>query len=1300
MFTVIQSNDTDILADELTTFYQTHPQGVFDEFVVITPARVLDDWLKKTIANKIGISTLITTQFWGQYQWQMIKKVLDIDSTLNPKKSALKVPEVAVLSQSVIRWQIFAYLTSHDTTKTSFTQSIADDNSHPLYFLIEPIIDKDSNQNNNQKIQLSTKKLWQLSHNLARVFVLYLTQRDDWLIAWSYNKKIDTQKLLQEKQEFEDIYQKYAHDNNFSNDLNTNTKNKNSNSKNNKNGNQIDNSIDDWLFDYYQKLESALRFLWYHLFKDVFQYRKKLEKAFWQCLDDDNYRKNFTSILPKKIYLFTIQQIPQIELDFLKRLSAYIDVYLLHFNPSMMFWADIVDKTWLMQQQIINVKSVYLKDYGHGLLSRLGKSSRESFAMLAELSGGDDFDNFQFIWQDKFNELNDNNTLLTHLKKDILQLQEKQTKQDIIAINETALDYIKYKTYDPKINTPPLAFDKQDTSIMIHSCHSLKRQLEISRLYITKWLNQKNDDGTIRHLSDIVIFLPDIDSSASLIEVVYPNGVGIDGFDLPAKITGVSNKDTQALFLAISGFYTLSQDILYANDFFEWLLNPSLYQSIGLTINNVYRAIDLLKQAGFIQGLDESQLKKYLHHTDKDYRHTLSASLDKLVIGMIYGNTDNFYQGFKDDYALAYYSELFYPTDSLDIRKTPSININNDDNLIIQKLCLLYQAIYHHKDDYNTQKPMIDWLFLIENNIIKQYFDRYKDTETLRSIFDVINNMKSSIKANRFYHQDSDIQLSLAFVLESIGEAVKTQQISSEPASAITFGRFGSLRSINFGLVIMLDMNIGVFPRSESVNRLDLAKGFLRRRGDLVSEDDDNGAFLDAILCAKQSCWIFYTGQAIDSDVPLLPASPVAQLLRYFKEFIWQESVDENFDSYFIVKHSALPFGDDIFYQTDDINTANRYDIPPPMLWQMVHHNIQDKKSHILYQPIDYKNNNSYDYFLEVLLGDDKITDLPNSIDLSDIVNAVQKQAKHFLKDKVKVIDIKNDIDKKIPLSIDTLKKYQANDLLLQSTNKLKENIQEDYIDDIVKHSDLMPAGAMQYLAYENIKTDFLNIQDNFYQNMYNIGIENYTPTLFDKGEIILSVATKKGMQKVKITGILPVIDTVIKNNHTVVYIKSSGLSEKNKIELFLKHIFWQILLGDKGNYKTFGQFKDKFIVFDTVPKQQAIDILKKWLLFYVLSKTYITAVTPSNLYDSLSNNKKFIKWFDTYSDNKDYTSEECACHVFWQYILGNDGSILLELSLPIIDVLASDLMTYEITNILQSNKSSKNKEEKNDFNT
>ena len=54
-----------------------------------------------------------------------------------------------------------------------------------------------------------------------------------------------------------------------------------------------------------------------------------------------------------------------------------------------MFWADIVDKNWLATQRIINPNLVYLKDYGHVLLSRLGKESRETFAMLADMSGGD-----------------------------------------------------------------------------------------------------------------------------------------------------------------------------------------------------------------------------------------------------------------------------------------------------------------------------------------------------------------------------------------------------------------------------------------------------------------------------------------------------------------------------------------------------------------------------------------------------------------------------------------------------------------------------------------------------------------------------------------------------------------------------------------------------------------------------------------------------------------------------------------------------------------------------------------------
>ena len=68
---------------------------------------VLGDWLNRSIAERLGISTLFMTQFWGQYQWQLIQQVLRIDANHHPA-DALQVPEVAVLSGSVMRWRILA----------------------------------------------------------------------------------------------------------------------------------------------------------------------------------------------------------------------------------------------------------------------------------------------------------------------------------------------------------------------------------------------------------------------------------------------------------------------------------------------------------------------------------------------------------------------------------------------------------------------------------------------------------------------------------------------------------------------------------------------------------------------------------------------------------------------------------------------------------------------------------------------------------------------------------------------------------------------------------------------------------------------------------------------------------------------------------------------------------------------------------------------------------------------------------------------------------------------------------------
>ena len=69
------------------------------------------------------------TQFWGQYQWQLIQQVLRIDANHHPA-DALQVPEVAVLSGSVMRWRIFGFI---KTLSSEQIIKIMQDDHHPLY---------------------------------------------------------------------------------------------------------------------------------------------------------------------------------------------------------------------------------------------------------------------------------------------------------------------------------------------------------------------------------------------------------------------------------------------------------------------------------------------------------------------------------------------------------------------------------------------------------------------------------------------------------------------------------------------------------------------------------------------------------------------------------------------------------------------------------------------------------------------------------------------------------------------------------------------------------------------------------------------------------------------------------------------------------------------------------------------------------------------------------------------------------------------------------------------------------------
>lgn len=380
-----------------------------------------------------------------------------------------------------------------------------------------------------------------------------------------------------------------------------------------------------------------------------------------------------------------------------------------------------------------------------------------------------------------------------------------------------------------------------------------------------------------------------------------------------------------------------------AAEVLDWLMLPPLFESFGLTHEQMSRGCDLLVEAGFIRGFDELHLKQTLDSNDYDYRFSFAQALDRLTLGLVMPEAE--------------LSDCLYPLDEDECPSTalpemtlplPQVSLN--DTLIVEALCRIYTGLVARRDDHTKKMKAEDWLDQIERQVIHCYFGDVDQTRTMRAIYNAMNGFKSSLRANRHYRQYSSgdvdnreveqrlagvehLPLKLSFMLDSIENELESQQVSAEPTGVITFGKFGALRNVPFELVVMLNMDLSEFPGRDRDNRYDLMKATNARRGDRVSEDDDNGAFLDALLCARSACWMFYNGQSLTDTHEHLPANPVSELLQFLQgEVQWQvnsletlpKDVDPTTESlkrylpklikqWLVTEHPALPFHESLF---------------------------------------------------------------------------------------------------------------------------------------------------------------------------------------------------------------------------------------------------------------------------------------------------------------------------------------------------------------------------------------------------
>lgn len=1140
---VIQSQQIGVLVEGILLRKQQPSSNPFavlktEHFVVPSPA--LETWLTQKLAEKQGISA--NTQFHQRirgFQWFCYQQVLEDKDHVRR----------ANIPRLMMKWRIYQTLKS--CIEAEHNPLSAD---HPLYSIIQRIYDSAVQQQGLEQQLKKQSMLYWIAEQVSKLFSHYMVYRghcqkkcegechcpSNWLSLWGVNQAIDLERYFSKHTD---------HDLSFK-------------------------------FTQAQELEAWQRWLWQQSFHDDFLAMQAIDEEFWHILDDATLRDEALKQLPEQITIFTLLDLAPVQLQFLRRLGQYIDVLILHYNPSQEYWADSVDPNWKKRYDL-SVKARFIeknpnatdddiaaffedftlnfnaevRESRHPLLTRFGKQARDHFSLLSNLSSGQEGQ-----WVDAFVNAAPQN-LLSKIQSDILYLVE------------------------PTAQAYPLA--PKDDSIQVHVCHSGLRQLEVLKEQLIFWLSQGTPEQP-RRPSDILILVPDLKQMEPLIRSVFPQSGHQSGVFLPVKIAGVTQIDVNNAWRAVLGRIQWTTGRLNIEEFADWLNLQAVQIRYALDMQMTERMIELLTQAGFKRGLDAEHLQNSLSAEDQDYRFTLKFALDRLALGIAIPEHTMF------DQTLSY------------ARVLPS------DFELISKLIEIYQDFATRRDwlrlhEMGAAKKVEQWL-----EILKQEIDEFKQAgvDVLDAVYKIVAKQYTMLTLSYHYvpdqvQQDSDhqllqaIQLPLSYLLEEIQNTLESQLEQALPTGHITFSQLGHIRPIPYPLMVMLNLDSGKFPNRNTQLPFDLMGLLKPVLGDRSRLDDDQGAFLDALLLAQEHLWLFYNGFDVNDGEVRDPSSALQELLSHLALIIAVQSdqdpnqmlsmngieVPAHLQQLYHV-HPLQPFDPEGFQS----QSTPRYKDQ----WFAVAQGIQHANS-----PRTPWVNATYPI---------ASTDL-RVLDAGQWIQDVSFPARLYLKtlgvENLKPEDLPVTDE---PLILDGLGRYALRDFLQQYDNleQLDFNLLQDQL----------PVGKVQHSTLHMSRVEHQSLQDRLHQFAEQATATTQRQWHISK-DVIMNITVPQQLSTMWVS------------------LDASSARAKRRVKVWLEYLLWlaylkachpQISDAETQVYQRVAVFSDVTLINTGVTATQAQQYIQQWFNIYDHAQTQ-PVVLPAALMLILAEKGKSLEW-------------------------------------------------------------------------
>ncbi|MCH9617227.1 MAG: RecBCD enzyme subunit RecC [Chlamydiia bacterium] len=350
-----------------------------------------------------------------------------------------------------------------------------------------------------------------------------------------------------------------------------------------------------------------------HIFLDYMLYGKNAlldwkEENNWQQVLYKEVIEKWTSIIdaiencpappfPLHLHIFGVDEIPELYLSFMQKLSSKITFSFYFFSPSPLFWGDLISRK----------KSAYLDK----LFQKKNTSIEERLEFASYVSG--------------------DHPLLSHFceagKPLYTFLQEGENKEDYVDIEMASdLTYIqKALLYQIKPAPPPF----EDDTFTIHSAPSLLREVEVLITNILSTL--KKHPGL--HPSDITVLAPDMDIYYPYIAYAFAGGEHPFSYAISNLKKSRHNKSLEALEL----LFSLIDSRFEKDDIIRIFSSPLFGRKCQINGDDIEILKKIIEHTGIRWGFDDKSKSSILDQDEicsfglfkKGFSHILDLITEK-----------------------------------------------------------------------------------------------------------------------------------------------------------------------------------------------------------------------------------------------------------------------------------------------------------------------------------------------------------------------------------------------------------------------------------------------------------------------------------------------------------------------------------------------------------------------------------------------------------------------------------------------------------------------------------------------